>query len=128
MITCFGQWFSFKFCCFSRFLVTLFKYYQQVGESAQDGLWPHPSSLLATYYWQKNVTETYLKAGEKTWPTQQFYKAENTLYITCLPLHLQKLAPNIVWSCITCFLPKNGVIVMLICSKKIKIIKMKLPY
>lgn len=55
----------FQIMLFQQVSCDLSKHYQQVSESAQDSLQPHPSSLLAKCHWQKNVTETDLKAGEK---------------------------------------------------------------
>lgn len=125
----------FQIMLFQQVSCDLSKHYQQVSESAQDSLQPHPSSLLAKCHWQKNVTETDLKAGKKKpWCKQQFYTAENPHCVKCLPLHLQRLAPSIVGSCITYFLPKNE---WLLCwyvlwKKKtqtnIKMIKRKLPH
>lgn len=109
MTTFFDPRISFKSCCFSSFLIILSKYYQQVSESTQDTLWPHPSSLLANYHWQKNVTEIDLKVGKnKTlmWTTV-FCTTENPRCIKCLPLYLQRLASTIAWRCITYFIPKN---------------------
>lgn len=121
MILCFGPWISFKLCCFSRFLMTFYKHYQQMGESAQDSLWPHPPSLLAKYYWQKNTTEADLKnQGKKAW-----FKQWYTLYNMLTPAS-PEIPSNIAWSFVTYFLPKSGVIVMLICSKtNFKILTLK---